>query len=59
MIAFGIKSEVRHTRTSDVPRLQEVWSLTPRLSLTGRYEHLAAGPASAKAGYASSDFVAG
>jgi hypothetical protein len=33
--------------------------VTPRVSFTGRYEHLAAGPALKDAGYKSSDFLAG
>ncbi|SFK50016.1 Alginate export [Sphingomonas sp. NFR04] len=56
---FAGTQNVRDSRTADVARVQAVWALTPRLSLTGRYEHLAAGPALTKAGYASSDFVAG
>jgi len=46
-------------KVADVARLQLVWSITPRLSVTGRYEHLAAGPALTDAGYRSSDFLAG
>lgn len=56
---FASAQTIRDTWTFDFARLQEVWSLTPRLSFTDRYEHLAAGPAWAKAGYASSAFVAG
>jgi len=56
---FAGAQTVRDTWTTDVARLQEVWPLTPRLSLTGRYEHLAAGPAWAKARYGSSAFFAG
>lgn len=40
-------------------RLQMIWSITPRLSFTGRYEHLDAGPVLTRAGYRSSDFLAG
>ncbi|HEX7820622.1 MAG TPA: alginate export family protein [Sphingobium sp.] len=49
----------RARKIADVARLQLVWSITPRLSITGRYEHLAAGPALTDAGYHSSDFLAG
>ena len=50
---------VRGAKFGEMARLQLVWSITPRLSLTGRYEHLAAGPALTRAGYRSSDFLAG
>lgn len=46
-------------RIANVSRLQAVWTVTPRVSVTGRYEHLAAGPALRDAGYKSSDFLAG
>lgn len=46
-------------KIADVWRLQAVWTITPRLSVTGRYEHLAAGPSLTKANYRSSDFLAG
>lgn len=56
---FAGTQNVRDAKIADVARLQAVWSITPRLSVTGRYEHLAAGPSLTKAGYASSDFLAG
>ncbi|MEG3126209.1 alginate export family protein [Sphingomonas sp. GB1N7] len=46
-------------KIGEVARLQIIWSITPRISLTGRYEHLAAGPALTDAGFKSSDFLAG
>ncbi|HEX7855615.1 MAG TPA: alginate export family protein [Sphingobium sp.] len=49
----------RARKIADVTRLQLVWSITPRVSLTGRYEHLDAGPALYDAGYRSSDFLSG
>lgn len=49
----------RSRKIADLARLQLVWSITPRVSFTGRYEHLAAGPALTDAGYRSSDFLAG
>lgn len=49
----------RARRLADVSRLQLVWQATPRLSFTGRYEHLAARAALTDAGYRSSDFLAG
>lgn len=56
---FAGTQNVRDARIGDVLQLQAVWTLSPRLSLTGRYEHLAAGPSLTKAGYASADFLAG
>lgn len=56
---FAGTQKVRDARIGDVLQLQAIWTLTPRLSVTGRYEHLAAGPSLTKAGYASSDFLAG
>lgn len=50
---------IRAARIANVARLQAVWTVSPRLSFTGRYEHLAAGPSLTRAGYASSDFLAG
>lgn len=44
---------------ANVSRLQAVWTITPRISFTGRYEHLASGPALTDAGFKSSDFLAG
>lgn len=49
----------RARKIADVTRLQLVWSISPRVSVTGRYEHLAAGPALTDAGYRSSDFLSG
>ncbi len=40
-------------------RLQAVWSISPRLSFTGRLEHVAAGDVLTRAGYKSSNFGAG
>ncbi|RVU04060.1 hypothetical protein EOE18_12835 [Novosphingobium umbonatum] len=45
-------------KIGDVARLQAIWTISPRVSITGRYEHLAAGPALKQAGYRSSDFLA-
>ncbi len=56
---FAGTQRVPDAKIADVTRLQAVWTLTPRLSVTGRYEHLAAGPSLTKAGYRSSDFLAG
>ncbi|WP_294260264.1 alginate export family protein [uncultured Sphingomonas sp.] len=56
---FAGTQNVADAKIADVARLQAVWSITPRLSVTGRYEHLAAGPSLTRAGYASSDFLAG
>lgn len=46
-------------KIAETARAQIVWSLSPRVSFTGRYEHLKAGPALTDAGYRSSDFIAG
>jgi hypothetical protein len=46
-------------KIAELARLQAVWTITPRLSFTGRYEHLKAGAALTDAGYKSSDFLAG
>ncbi|MHA6722531.1 alginate export family protein [Sphingomonas sp. RS2018] len=56
---FAGTQRVSDAKIADVTRLQAVWTITPRLSLTGRYEHLAAGPSLTKAGYRSSDFLTG
>jgi len=56
---FAGTQNFRAARIANVSRLQAVWALSPRVSLTGRYEHLAAGPALRDAGYKSSDFLAG
>lgn len=50
---------IRNAKVADIARLQAIWSITPRLSFTGRYEHLAAGPSLTQAGYTDSDFLAG
>lgn len=43
---------------ADTFRAQVVWTISPRVSVTGRYEHLAAGRALTDASYRSSDFLA-
>ncbi|SEM98997.1 Alginate export [Sphingomonas gellani] len=57
--AFAGTQSVAGRKVAETARAQVVWSLSPRLSVTGRYEHLAAGPALTNAGYRSSDFLAG
>ncbi|WP_404476263.1 alginate export family protein [Novosphingobium sp. BL-52-GroH] len=49
----------RARKIGNLTRVQLVWAITPRVSFTGRYEHLDAGPALTDAGYRSSDFLAG
>lgn len=49
----------RARKTAEVARLQAIWSIAPRLTFTGRYEHLQAGPGLTDAGYRNSDFLAG
>ena len=56
---FAGTQNVPNHKIADVSRLQLVWNIAPRLTFTGRYEHLAAGPSLTKAGYRSSDFLAG
>ncbi|MEH3048455.1 alginate export family protein [Sphingomonas adhaesiva] len=56
---FAGTQNVADAKIADVARLQAIWSITPRLSVTGRYEHLIAGPSLKQAGYRSSDFLAG
>lgn len=56
---FAGTQNVRARKIANLARLQLAWTITPRLSFTGRYEHLAAGPALTQAGYRSSDFLAG
>jgi hypothetical protein len=46
-------------RIANSTRGQIVWQVSPRVTLTGRYEHLAAGPALTMAGYKSSDYMSG
>ncbi|BAT19536.1 alginate export family protein [Asaia bogorensis] len=57
--AFAGTQNTKAYRVAQSTRAQAVWTWTPRLSFTGRYEHLQAGPALTRAGYTSSDFVAG
>jgi hypothetical protein len=47
------------SKIGDAARLQAVWTITPRLSFTGRLEHVAAGNVLTRAGYSSSDFATG
>ncbi|WP_242415576.1 alginate export family protein [Sphingomonas panni] len=46
-------------KIADTIRLQAIYTVSPRVSLTARYEHLIAGPALTDANYKSSDFLAG
>ncbi len=46
-------------KIADTIRLQAIYAVSPRVSLTARYEHLIAGPALTDANYKSSDFLAG
>ncbi len=57
--AFAGTQRFDGRKIAETARAQVVWSLSPRLSFTERYEHLAAGRALTDAGYKSSDFVAG
>jgi len=57
--AFANTQNVAGKHIADLIRLQAVWALTPRVSLTGRYEHMMVKDALANAGYRNSDFLAG
>jgi hypothetical protein len=46
-------------KIGDVARLQAIWTLTPRLSVTGRLEHLFPDGALTSNGYAASSYAAG
>jgi len=56
---FAGTQNVRDAKIADLIRAQLVWTISPRLSFTGRYEHLSAGPSLTQAGFRSSDFLAG
>lgn len=57
--AFAGTQNVADRKIAETARAQIVWTLSPRVSFTGRYEHLNAGPSLTQAGYRSSDFLAG
>ena len=57
--AFARTQNVAGHEIGQVARLQAVWTITPRLSFTGRLEHLNAGDAFTRAGYHDSMFGAG
>jgi len=57
--AFAGTQNIRGKEVGQVARLQAVWTITPRLSFTGRLEHLNAGDAFTRAGYRDSMFGAG
>ncbi len=57
--AFAGTQNVAGSKIADTLRFQAVYPFTSRLSFTGRYEHLIAGPALTNAGYKNSDFLAG
>ncbi|MDR6788139.1 hypothetical protein J2Y58_001497 [Sphingomonas sp. BE138] len=57
--AFAGTQNVAGKHTADLIRAQAVWTVTPRISLTGRYEHLMVKDALSNAGYKNSDFLVG
>ena len=57
--AFAGTQNADGRKIADTLRAQIVWTITPQLSFTGRYEHLIAGPALRNACYSNSDFLAG
>lgn len=56
---FAGTERVAGRKVAEVARLQLIYTITPRLSFTARYEHLDAGPVLTRAGYGRSDFLAG
>jgi hypothetical protein len=58
-MAFAGTANVAGRKIAETARAQAVWTLSPYVSVTGRYEHLHAGPALTNAGFKSSDFLAG
>ncbi|MDQ0838282.1 alginate export family protein [Sphingomonas faeni] len=57
--AFAGTQNFGGKKIADTIRFQAVYPISSRLSFTGRYEHLIAGPALTNAGYKNSDFLAG
>lgn len=57
--AFAGTQNAAGRKIAETARIQAVWTLSRHISLTGRYEHLHAGPALTNAGFKSSDFLAG
>lgn len=57
--AFPGTQNAAGRKIAETARAQAVWTLSPHVSVTGRYEHLHAGPALTNAGFKSSDFFAG
>lgn len=57
--AFSGTQNVAGRKIAETARAQAVLTVSPHVSVTGRYEHLHAGPALTNAGYKSSDFFAG
>ncbi|MCD2325344.1 alginate export family protein [Sphingomonas sp. IC-56] len=56
---FAGTQNVDGRKIAETARAQIVWTISPRVSLTGRYEHVKAGSALTGAGYRDSDFLAG
>ncbi len=57
--AYAGTQSVRGTHVADVARAQLVWSVAPRVSITGRYEHLIARSVLSRSGFANSDCLSG
>lgn len=56
--AFAGTQNVAGGHIADLIRAQAIWAVTPRVSLTGRYEHMMVKDALSNAGYKNSDFLA-
>ncbi len=57
--AWAGTQNVRGKKVAEVARLQATWTITPRLSFVGRYEHFKADTVLQRANLKSSDFWAG
>ena len=57
--AYAGTQSVRGTHVADVARAQLVWSVAPRVSMTGRYEHLIARSVMSRSGFRNSDALSG
>lgn len=57
--AYAGTQSVRGTHVADVARAQLVWSVAPRVSITGRYEHLIARSVLTRSGFDNSDCLSG
>ena len=57
--AYAGTQAVRGSHVADVGRAQIVWSVAPRVSVTGRYEHLIARSVLLRSGFGNTDCLSG